>query len=79
MSFIVVPSLCFGEQQGEQLFLFLRGEREVTGLILQSVTLRAKAHLSSEDFEQRLLAVGRRGKLCLSWGGPQESAVGLGA
>lgn len=79
MNFIIVPSLCFGEQQDEQLFLFLRGEREVTGLILQSVTLRVKAHLSSEDFERRLLAVGRRGKLCLNWGGPQESAVGLGA
>lgn len=79
MNFIIVPSLCFGEQQDEQLFLFLRGEREVTGLILQSMTLRVKAHLSSEDFERRLLAVGRREKLCLNWGGPQESAVGLGA
>lgn len=51
MNLIIVSSLCLGEQQDKQLFRFLRGEREVTGLILQSVTLRVKAHLSSKDFE----------------------------
>lgn len=65
MNLIIVSSLCFGEQRDEQLFRFLRGEREVPGLILQSVTLRVKAHLSSKDFERRLLAVGRRRKPCL--------------
>lgn len=50
---IIVPSLCtcFGEEEGEQLFSFLREEQEATRLILQSVTFRRKAQLCSEDFK----------------------------
>lgn len=49
---IIVSSLskCFGEEEGEQLFSFLREEQEAAGLILQSVTFRLKARLGSEDF-----------------------------
>lgn len=45
---IIVLSLskCFGEEEeGEQLFSFLREEQETSGLILESVTFRLKACL----------------------------------
>lgn len=62
---IIVLSLCkcFGEEEeGEQLFSFLREEQETSGLILESVTFRLKA--ASEDLKRWLLAVGRgRGAL----------------
>lgn len=72
---IIVLSLCkcFGEEEeGEQLFSFLREEQEASGLILESVTFRLKA--ASEDLTQWLLAVGKgRGALA---GVSEEFSVG---
>lgn len=73
---IIVLSLCecFGEEEGEQLFSFLREERETTGLIPESVTLRLEAHLGSEDLTWGMLAVGREGGTLP--GGSEEFSVG---
>lgn len=72
---IIVLSLCkcFGEEEeGEQLFSFLREEQATSGLILESVTFRLKA--ASEDLKRWLLAVGRgRGALL---GVSEEFSVG---
>lgn len=62
--FLIVSSLCkcFEEEEAKQLFSLLRDEQEVTGLLLQSVTFRLKAHLSSVGgFKRPVLVVGRGG------------------